>query len=234
LPFAAREALAYAAKGVLLPWAALGARRPDGHGMGLVLIHGYGSGRGAFVPLVRRLRAAGYERIAAFGYTTFGHTFEDLLDDLDAYLRHTLPAGPLAFVGHSIGGVLARAYLQRGGETLARSRALVTLSTPHAGLPVARLLEPIPVIRELAPGSPLLRRLSDQDRALEALPCLSIVSSRDHFVRSPHEAAFARTTPEVVEHVGHVGVLFDGQTLDRVVTFLRTHAPSQAEEGASS
>ncbi|MDF1562260.1 MAG: alpha/beta fold hydrolase [Deltaproteobacteria bacterium] len=229
LPFAAREALAYAAEGALLPLAALRPRRPTGHGPTVVMVHGYGSGRGAFTPLERSLREHGYQRFARHGFITRWKRFDDLVDGLDRFIREQVPGGPLVLLGHSIGGLLARAWLQRGGEGARRTRGLCTLSSPHEGLWIAPLLPAVPVMKDLAVESPTLARLKAGDRHLSEIPALSIVSSRDHFVRPAEGAAFAHAELSIVDHVGHVGVLFDADTQDQVASFLRRVAPPEGQ-----
>lgn len=194
----------------------------------MVLVHGYGSGRGAFTPLKRSLRAHGFQRFADHGYLTHRKSFDDLVDALDAFIRQSAPTGPLLLVGHSLGGLLCRAYLQRGGAGAARTLALCTLSTPHAGLWVADYLEAVPVLRELSRESAAVARLRAGDRQLEALPALSIVSSRDHFVRPALGAAFGPARLRIVDHVGHVGVLFDAAVQSEVADFLLEVTPSEA------
>ena len=60
-------------------------------------------------------------------------------------------------VGHSLGGVVARYYVQRmGGD--ARVHTVCTLGSPHAGTWAAHLL-PTALVRQLRPGSDLMQEL---------------------------------------------------------------------------
>lgn len=61
-------------------------------------------------------------------------------------------------VGHSLGGLIARYYVQRlGGDQ--RVRTLVTLGTPHSGTTVAPLAGAHPVVRQMRPDSPVIEEL---------------------------------------------------------------------------
>ena len=61
-------------------------------------------------------------------------------------------------VGHSLGGLVARYYVQRlGGD--ARVHTLVTLGTPHSGTVPAYFL-PLRLGRQLRPGSDLMTELA--------------------------------------------------------------------------
>ena len=61
-------------------------------------------------------------------------------------------------VGHSLGGLIARYYVQcLGGDV--RVRTLVTLGTPHSGTRVAPLMNAHPIVRQMRPGSDVLEEL---------------------------------------------------------------------------
>lgn len=63
-------------------------------------------------------------------------------------------------VGHSLGGLIARYYVQRlGGHR--RVETTVTIATPHAGTVTAWLLSPLPLVRQLRPGSELFQELAE-------------------------------------------------------------------------
>jgi pimeloyl-ACP methyl ester carboxylesterase len=87
-------------------------------------------------------------------------------------------------VGHSKGGLVARAYIQRfGGDR--RTKSLITLGTPHHGTPTALIgvmlmgggvLSRSPL--QMLPGSPLLRRLQDEHFPA-GIPLASVYSKND-------------------------------------------------------
>ncbi|GFN06489.1 hypothetical protein Smic_50450 [Streptomyces microflavus] len=61
-------------------------------------------------------------------------------------------------VGHSLGGLIARYYVQRlGGDR--RVRTLVTLGTPHGGTAVAPGAGIHPIVRQMRGGSALIEEL---------------------------------------------------------------------------
>lgn len=63
-------------------------------------------------------------------------------------------------VGHSLGGLIARYYVQRlGGHE--RVETVVTIATPHGGTVAAWLLSPLPLVRQLRPGSELFDELAE-------------------------------------------------------------------------
>ncbi len=217
--FVAAEVGAYALHGLL------GARprRPLAAGPGptVVFIHGHGGSGGGFAFLERALRSEGHQRFASWEYDARG-TVEEVAARLAAWAERSID-GEVHVVGHSLGGILARAWLQEHGGR-SRARSLVTLSTPHRGLgglaavPGAGLL---PLVREVGAGSPLLARLDASAGVLAGLPCLSVVSARDHFVRPAANASFDGARLVTVQHVGHVGVLFSRRVHRLVAEHLR-------------
>lgn len=217
LRFIARELASYALHGVLGPMRGRKAAPRDGAAPTILFIHGHGGGAGAFLPLERALRRRGFGRFASYDYWARG-SVDELAAALARHVTENVP-GPLHVIGHSLGGLIARVWLQEHGGR-GRAVSLTTLSSPHGGVavPAAGML---PVVRELLPGSPLLARLEVSSAALDGLPCLSVISSNDHFVRPWTRASFARARVERVEHVGHVGVLFSGAVADLVAGHLR-------------
>lgn len=219
---ALREVAAYAVQGALLP---VKAHVRNGVAMAptVVLVHGHGASAGSFWPLERVLDRAGYHRLAAFAYEASG-TLEGVVDRLTRFVEEAAPEGEIVLVGHSMGGILARLWLQeRGGA--ARTRALVTLSTPHGGLRLPAPLRRLALVGELAPDGPVVRRLAAGAGRLEGVACTSIVSRRDHFLWRPETAAFPGAELVEVAHVGHAGVLFSPEVQHLVARRLKAAAP---------
>lgn len=222
--FVLKEALAYALGGVLIPADRLRATRPGRSGPAVIFVHGYGSGPGSFALLRRSLRAAGYERFHGFRYRTRGATVDSLAASLGRFVQLEAPAGPLLLVGHSLGGVLCRFWIQElGGHQ--RTVALATLSAPHAGVDIARLARPLPVIRELSPDGPVMKRLWRSSHRMDRIPSISIVSRRDHFIRDPSRASFRQAEAIQVDSHGHTGLLFARPVHRLVIDHFVEHAP---------
>jgi triacylglycerol lipase len=117
-------------------------------------------------------------------------------------------------VGHSEGGLIGRYYVQKL-EGARRVRHLVTLGTPHRGTRWAysgRLVRHVlPSLRQMAPGSPLLRDLADETFPA-SVRLTSMYSQRDFFCPPPSCRLETRGAPhlENVEMVrgGHLDLLF--------------------------
>ncbi len=95
------------------------------------------------------------------GWFSARRTFEVLEERI--YARHP-GLGPLTIVGHSKGGLIAAYYVKKLGGWR-RTRAVVTLGTPHRGTPTAWFGLPFALVArslvQMIPGSPFLARLHD-------------------------------------------------------------------------
>ncbi|MCA1825270.1 MAG: alpha/beta fold hydrolase, partial [Frankia sp.] len=130
-------------------------------GTPILLVHGFVDNRSIFTLLRRSLRRRGFGRVVTMNYPVFTHDIPGAAARLGRQVEQL--CGETGYerihvIGHSLGGLIARYYVQRlGGD--ARVHTLATLGTPHQGTHLARLLN-TSVVRQLRPGSPLLRELA--------------------------------------------------------------------------
>jgi triacylglycerol esterase/lipase EstA (alpha/beta hydrolase family) len=132
----------------------------------VLLVHGMVDNRSIFTLMCRSLRRCGFGQVRTVNYSVFtsdvraaaaglGRTVEQVCADTGYERVH--------LVAHSLGGVVARYYVQRlAGD--ARVHTLVTLGAPHGGTlaaqVVARVL-PLRLCRQLRPGSDLIAELAE-------------------------------------------------------------------------
>lgn len=87
-----------------------------------------------------RWRTAVPARVVSFGYSPLLRDVRAAASDLAGHVERLCEvtgAGRVSFVGHSLGGLIARYHVQRlGGHT--RVDAVVTVATPHGGTLAAR------------------------------------------------------------------------------------------------
>ena len=143
------------------------ARRP------VVLLHGFIDNRSVFVRLRRSLRRHGRHHVEALNYSPLTCDLRTAATLLGRHIEEVCTRtghSQVDVVGHSLGGLIARYYVQRlGGD--ARVHTLVTLGTPHAGTGIAALLSAHPLVRQMCPDSDVIAELRQP-----ALEC------RTHFV----------------------------------------------------
>ncbi len=131
-------------------------------GTPILLVHGIMDNRSVFTVFRRTLRRRGFGVVHAVNYSLFTGDVRDAAHQLRGHverLRERTGADKVHIVGHSLGGMIARYYVQRmGGSAVVDT--LVTLGSPHAGTLTAYLM-PTPLARQLRPGSELLAELTE-------------------------------------------------------------------------
>ena len=114
------------------------------------------------------------------GMDELARQFGEFLED------HLAPGETCDVIGHSMGGIVARTYLQRhGGRT--RVRRLVTLASPHHGTWTAWLRRGRGV-RELRPGSAFLRELTRDTDSLDGILVASYWTPFDLIIVPPRSS----------------------------------------------
>ncbi|GAA3973091.1 alpha/beta fold hydrolase [Streptomyces sp. NBC_01352] len=128
----------------------------------VVLLHGFIDNRSVFVLLRRSLAQHGRQQIESLNYSPLTcdiRTAAELLGRHIEEICERTGSEQVDIVGHSLGGLIGRYYVQRLGGDL-RVRTLVTLGTPHSGTRVVPLANAHPIVRQMRPGSQLLEELT--------------------------------------------------------------------------
>jgi pimeloyl-ACP methyl ester carboxylesterase len=192
----------------------------------ILLVHGLGDNRSAFMLLRRSLRRRGFGRIRTVNYSVFtsdvrtaagslGRAVEDLCEQTGYERVHV--------VAHSLGGVIARYFVQRlGGD--ARVHTVVTLGAPHGGTRSAHLA-PLRVCRQLRPGSELLVELAGPAPGCRTR-FLAVWSDLDQLIYPKRHARIDHPDLDVrnvlVRGIGHTSLPADGRVA-RVVARALAH-----------
>lgn len=170
----------------------------------VLLIHGYGCSRAAWWWQRRRLEAAGWS-VATINleplYTSIENYVEPLSRRVDEVLAQS-GAKRLVVVGHSMGGLVARAYLRRHG--VSKVLRLVTLGTPHGGSELAKMGAGENA-RQMRPGSPWLAALAS---AVPPLDRLVIFSAHDNYVLPQANLEWPGAQRQTIDGLGHLAMLF--------------------------
>ncbi len=170
----------------------------------VLLLHGYVCNRGVMLALRRYLRSR--------GISAHTHNLEPAYADIDAYadglarrieeIRNGTGADKLILLAHSMGGLVARAYLRKYGA--GHVAKLITLGTPHYGTVTARLAWGENG-RQMLPGNAWLQCLNE---AAPGLPVVSVLSYHDYFILPQESAALAGAKIVRLSGVGHLGMPF--------------------------
>ncbi len=179
----------------------------------VVMLHGFFATGGVMLPLRERLEQRGVAT-AAMSYAP-GPSVRDVAAGVADWLGD-VPA-KLHVVGHSLGGVVARYFALHHG----RGRVLQTISlaAPFAGVKVGTFGMAIPLARDLAEGSALLRELRFDD----SIPHLSVIAKEDHVLSAPLSHALPGGEVLLLEGSGHNALLYDARVQDCIAERIARH-----------
>ncbi len=157
----------------------------------VLLLHGFFQTRNLWRVMEARLRAEGYAVMPFAHRGLMGRFNTRPVDEVAQEVGHKVRRlarrhgfSALRVVGHSKGGLVARAWIQRhGGDEYATS--LTTLGTPHHGTPTAALAVAFMGLglarasaRDMMPRSPFVRGLNAEPFP-DGIPLTSIYSTAD-------------------------------------------------------
>jgi triacylglycerol lipase len=193
-------------------------------GTPILLVHGLVDNRSIFTLLRRALRRRGFGRVITVNYSPFTYDVRSAASRLARLVEKTCEETGyerVHVVGHSLGGVIARYYVQRmGGD--ARVHTLCTLGSPHSGTSAARLL-PTALVRQLRPGSALMAELAEpapgcRTRFVAFWSDLDQLIVPKRAARIDHPDLAARNV--LLRGVGHMSLPIDGRVVHEITTVL--------------
>lgn len=181
----------------------------------LLLIHGYQCNRGFWFQLRGRIARAGWQ----VGTISLAPVF----NDIDGYVEQLArridevceAAGTdrLLLVGHSMGGLVSRAYLRRHGN--GKVAKLVTLGSPHHGSRLA-VMGPGRNARQMIPGSEWLAGLNAPGAVPLPAATVSIYSCQDNYVMPQDSPVLEGAKVVPLAGIGHLEMAFSPE-IERVL-----------------
>lgn len=172
----------------------------------VLLLHGFTDNRSVFVLLRRALGAGRRRRVATYNYSPFTRDLRATACDLARVVEELCARTghqEVDLVGHSLGGLVGRYYVQRlGGDR--RVRTLVTLGTPHSGTRVAPFMNAHPLVRQMRPESAVMAELRAPSPGCRTR-CVAFWSELDQLMDPPATARIEH--PDLhVENAQVIGV----------------------------
>jgi triacylglycerol lipase len=196
----------------------------------IVLVHGIIDNHAIFTVMEYALRRRGFQTVSSYDYDLLTHNIPraaarlgDAIEELCADTGYER----IHVIGHSLGGLIARYYVQRlGGDR--HVHALVTLGTPHQGTQLAWAAPLLPLVHQLAPNSSIIQELAEP-----APQCntrfIAFYSDIDHLVvpsrnaRLDHPDLNVQNVP--VRGIGHLSMPNNGRIASTIAQALRQLDP---------
>lgn len=195
----------------------------------VILVHGYGHNASAWVMLRAALKRAGFTSIHTMNYNPLTHDVPAIakkLSDRVEMVRELTGADKVHLVGHSLGGIVCRWYVQEMGGDQTVNTA-ITLSSPHAGT-IAAFAGPGRTARELRPDSWVMRRLN-YDAVPSDVRWVAFYGDTDALIQ-PMRSGMINTPPLAARNVlvpgmGHMAMLLDSNVVHQVIDELLNPPP---------
>lgn len=194
----------------------------------VVMIHGFFASAGVFRPMRGRLEREAGARVATFthapglGVRRIARNLAELVDRIPHGAR-------VHIVGHSLGGIVARWYVQElGGH--ARVTQTISLGSPFGGSPLARAF-PWLVGADLSSDSAVLQRLR-VGRHASSVPHVSVLGGDDRLVPRLRGAFHVGDVVHMPGR-GHNTLLFDEEVIRLVVARVRAASRTRVTEELS-
>jgi triacylglycerol lipase len=186
---------------------------------GVVFVHGFMCNRGFWNAWMRRLHARGHPFEAVNLEPVFG-SIDDYAPTVEEAVRRVeqLTGRPALLVGHSMGGLAARAWWRAfgRGRTLA---GLVTIASPHAGTWMGRFSQRTNG-RQMRLHSDWLRELARHEARQPLPPTTCWYSNCDNIVFPSATATLEQADNRFVPGQPHVALAFAPQVLDGCMELL--------------
>jgi triacylglycerol esterase/lipase EstA (alpha/beta hydrolase family) len=189
---------------------------PDSRHPPVLLLHGYGCNSGYWAHLAPLLDAAGMSHASV--------DLEPVAGDIDGYVATVERAvdalcaasgqRQVAIVAHSMGGLVARAWLR--GHGAGRAARVITLGTPHHGTALARFGLGHNAF-QMRPGSAWLCALAASEDAATRARITSIYTHHDNIVSPRESSRLAGARNLEFGGVGHVALGSDARVLAAVM-----------------
>jgi len=188
----------------------------------ILLLHGLFQSRGCWLWLRLLLWLRGFRNVYALTLppTRDIETLTEILDRKVIELRHKPGIEKVHLLGHSMGGMIARNYVQlRGGADKVAS--LTLLSVPNGGSRLAPF-----AISNLAlnvlPDSEFLKRLGSAEPPAE-IPVTNIYCRHDNIVVPADFGRLEWADNLELQGVGHTSALFLPSSVKTILKTLREH-----------
>ena len=193
----------------------------------VLLLHGLFNNRASWFWFRLALRRSGFNNVVTMNLSSWHN--EERLTELVAKkvdeLRHNLGVEKVHILGHSMGGVIARNFLQlRGGA--AKIDRCVCLGSPHAGSKLAPFAM-TPLGQILVPNSDFLKRLAEAPIP-EGVTMTCIYTSKDNMVLPVESARLPWGENVQLEGMGHTALIYRKASLVAAITGLLNNSETDA------
>ena len=186
----------------------------------VLLLHGLFDNQASWFWFKRKLKQQGIGNVVSLNLSSWHN--EEVLTELLAKrvdeLRHQLGVNRVHLVGHSMGGMIARNYIQlRGGRD--KVDCLICLGSPHHGSKLAPFSF-VPLGKQLIPGCDFLTRLNAAEIP-EEVALTNIYTGKDNMVLPNSNNHLSWGEAVALDGMGHTSLIYRKAPIDATIAALR-------------
>ena len=186
----------------------------------VLLLHGLFCNQACWFWFGRQLKQQGYKNVTTMNLSSW-HS-EEVLTELLAKrvdeLRHQLGVNKVYLVGHSMGGMIARNYVQlRGGQDKVEN--LICLGSPHHGSKLATF-SVAPLGKLLIPNSSFLQRLASAP-VPEDIKMTNIYTNKDNMVLPNSNNHLSWGEAVEFDGMGHTSLIYRKPVIAATIAALK-------------
>lgn len=198
----------------------------------VILIHGLYHNASAWILYQSLLKQKGFHNTYAFSYKSVRMNIETLSQKLDGKVdevRSQLSDQRVVLIGHSLGGFLAKAYVDHGANS-DKVAAVITLGSPHQGSKLA-VFGVGRLARSLSYRGKWFQELKQNSRD-SGIPRLAIYSPIDNMVLPNESLHVDQPGWSHLESypLSHVAMLYYRPLAKLVIEYLQVRAMSADED----
>ncbi len=201
----------------------------------VVLLHGYARSNTCMEPLEIGLTKEGYN-VINLSYPTMKYPVEIISrDHIHPHIEKISDCEKLHFIGHSLGGIVARYYLSQ--NEVKNLGKVILITTPNQGSRIATEMESNeflsallgPAVSDLAEDSPLLKSLPEPDyevgviaatKSINPLTSIFVLQGEDDGTLTVESMRLTSTKHYVAIPSTHTLVLRHPDLLTQIKSFL--------------
>ncbi|SDE10965.1 triacylglycerol lipase [Dyadobacter soli] len=186
----------------------------------LILVHGFLDTGRRMAWMSKQLSALGWKVFTPSLLPSNGtEPLEKLAERLSSFIReNTQESDRIDIIAFSMGGLIARYYLQRLGG-LSKTDRLITIATPHNGTLAAYVL-PFAGVRQMRPNSDFLNSLNANAGQLQQLVFVSYYSPFDLIIIPARSSMMPAGKTFKVFALMHPWMIFDKKLLKKITHVL--------------
>lgn len=198
----------------------------------ILLLHGVIHNRSAFLTLKKQMRSWGWSNIFTLNYSTRHGSLTGMVEELSLKLQQIQKktcCNKIDIIAHSLGGLVARQYMC-SAPGAGHINTLLTLGTAHHGTSASSFLKLFlsgSLAKDLRRDSFYIKNLN-QTPIPKGSRIVSIYSNRDWTVWPTRSALVEseRATNIELDHVGHVGLLYDQRVFSIIKNQIGRKSPT--------